>query len=187
MSPASADSGAPRLAAFLRGINLGGRRVTNEELRAPFESLGLEDVATYRASGNVVFTDPGGERRAIERAIEEALASGMGFDADAFVRGLEDLRRLVDREALADAREEGFRPHVVFLRREPGAEALTALGELESPDDRFLVFGPEVVWLRRGRLSDSAIRTRHLEAALGGAGNTMRNLNTVERIVDKFG
>jgi len=118
----SGRSGVSRLAAFLRGINLGGRRVTNDRLREPFEALGLEGVATYRASGNVIFDDPG-----------------------------------------------------------------IAAAELESEDDRFLALGTELVWLRRGRLSDSPIETRHLEAALGGPDHTMRTLGTVERIVDKFG
>jgi uncharacterized protein (DUF1697 family) len=43
-----------RYVAFLRGINLGGRRIKNEELRRHFEEIGLEEVATFRASGNVI-------------------------------------------------------------------------------------------------------------------------------------
>jgi uncharacterized protein (DUF1697 family) len=42
-----------RYVAFLRGINLGGRRIANDELRSHFEALGCEDVATFRASGNL--------------------------------------------------------------------------------------------------------------------------------------
>ena len=44
-----------RYVAFLRGMNLGNRRIKNHELRAEFERLGFEEVATFRASGNVVF------------------------------------------------------------------------------------------------------------------------------------
>ena len=52
-----------RYVAFLRGMNLGkNRRIKNPELLAEFERLGFEDVATFRASGNVVFgADGGGE------------------------------------------------------------------------------------------------------------------------------
>ena len=42
----------PRYAAFLRGINVGGHRVKNTELRALFEAMGFADVHTFRASGN---------------------------------------------------------------------------------------------------------------------------------------
>lgn len=43
-------------AAFLRAVNVGGRRVTNDELRALVEEAGVGDVATYRASGNLLLT-----------------------------------------------------------------------------------------------------------------------------------
>ena len=44
-----------RYVAFLRGMNIGGRRIKNEELRREFEELGLSDVSCFRASGNVIF------------------------------------------------------------------------------------------------------------------------------------
>ena len=33
-----------RYVAFLRGMNLGGRRIKNDELRGAFEALGFADV-----------------------------------------------------------------------------------------------------------------------------------------------
>lgn len=38
-----------RHVAFLRAINAGGHRLTNDELRPPFEGLGFSDVAIGRA------------------------------------------------------------------------------------------------------------------------------------------
>ncbi|MFL5883783.1 MAG: DUF1697 domain-containing protein, partial [Thermoleophilaceae bacterium] len=44
-----------RYVAFLRGINLGkNRRVRKEALCAAFEDAGMEEVSTFRASGNVI-------------------------------------------------------------------------------------------------------------------------------------
>ena len=48
-----------RYAAFLRGMNVGGHRLTNEQLRAHFHTLGFAEVETFRASGNVVFAHEG--------------------------------------------------------------------------------------------------------------------------------
>lgn len=45
-----------RLVAFLRGINLGDRRVTNDELRSHFEDPGLEGVSPVPAEVNVYVT-----------------------------------------------------------------------------------------------------------------------------------
>ncbi len=42
-------------AAFLGGINVGGHRVKNDELRLRFEGMGFQEVRTFRASGNVIF------------------------------------------------------------------------------------------------------------------------------------
>jgi len=39
----------PTHAAFLKGMNLGNRRLTNEELRGHFEAIGMSDVATRGA------------------------------------------------------------------------------------------------------------------------------------------
>jgi uncharacterized protein (DUF1697 family) len=39
-----------RFVAFLRGMNLGGRRIKNEELRRHFEEMGFEEVSTFRPS-----------------------------------------------------------------------------------------------------------------------------------------
>jgi len=45
-----------RYIAFLRGINLGKRRLLMSQLKALFEELGFDDVETFIASGNVVFS-----------------------------------------------------------------------------------------------------------------------------------
>jgi uncharacterized protein (DUF1697 family) len=120
----------PRYAAFLRGINLGGRRLKMDESRRHFEAVDVENVSTFIASGKVVFD---------------------------------------------------------YARFDTAHLELEALRALEGDDDRFQVFGREVVWFRRGRLTDALISTRQIEGALGGAENTMRDLNTVERMVAKFG
>lgn len=176
-----------RIVAFLRGINLGNRRIKMDRLREHFEELGLEEVATFLASGNVVFDHPGTDLPPLEQEIEDHLADALGFSVTTFVRPLAALERLVEREEIAAARSDGFNPHLIFLRDEAGGRIREELSALETEDDRFQVVGREVCWFRRGRLSDGAISPRDIETALGGSENTMRNLNTVQRIVSKFG
>lgn len=178
-----------RLVAFLRGINLGGRRVKMAELRGHLEALGLEGVATFLASGNVVFDAPedgGRDLAAVEEAIEAHLEEALGYDVGTLVRPLRDLGRIPRLDVVVDAIEEGFTPHVIFVRGAVEPEMVAGLRRLEDDDDRFHALEREVVWLRRGRMSDAPFSTRELEAALGGVANTMRNLNTVRRIVDRF-
>lgn len=176
-----------RVAIFLRGINLGRRRLTKDELMRPFEDAGFAGVDTFIASGNVVIDDPDLDPGELEARVEGAVAKSFGFEADAFARTLEELRELVEREQISNAEADGFTPHAIFLKHAPGGEVGSALRELEGDDDRFPVLGREVVWLRRGRLTDSTIQTRHLEKALGGAPNTMRKVTTLRRMVAKYG
>ena len=69
-----------RFIAFLRAINVGGgRTVKMQSLRQVFDSLGFSKVATFIASGNVVFETTTKETKAFERTIEKALKTGFIF------------------------------------------------------------------------------------------------------------
>ena len=48
----------PRHIAFLSAINVGGHTVKMDLLCRLFEELGLKDVETFIASGNVIFRSP---------------------------------------------------------------------------------------------------------------------------------
>lgn len=177
----------PGYAAFLRGINLGRRRVTNDRLAEAFEGPGVSNVATFLASGNVIFDAGPDGLEDLRPAVEQRLASDLGFKVEIFIRPLERLAELAETPPPTAAAGNAFNLHVIFLRGAADKEVERALRELETDDDVFEVHGGEVLWHRRGRMSDSAIRTTDLERALGGTGNTMRNMNTVRRIVAKFG
>jgi uncharacterized protein (DUF1697 family) len=44
-----------RVVAFLRGINVGGRRIHGAGMVGLAEQAGFSDAASYQASGNLVF------------------------------------------------------------------------------------------------------------------------------------
>jgi uncharacterized protein (DUF1697 family) len=175
-----------RWAAFLRGINLGSRRLTMEELRGHVEALGFEDVATFIASGNVVFDAPG-RPDTLERRLEDHLSRVLDFPCETFVRSLTRLAEVTAEPDIDARKADGFNPHVLFLKGALGTEGRKELQALEGHDDAFLVLEREVLWFRRGRLSDSTITDRHLGRALGARDYTARNLNTVQRMLAKFG
>ena len=66
--------------AFLRAVNIGGRFVTMERLRALFAGLGFENVRSYIQSGNVFFETGESKREAIARKIEAHIARELGFE-----------------------------------------------------------------------------------------------------------
>jgi uncharacterized protein (DUF1697 family) len=86
-----------RYVAFLRGINVGGRKpLRMADLRKAFEDLGFADVRTVQTSGNVVF-EAGGEEDfgAVAALIETELERMLNAPICAIVRPLADLERLV--------------------------------------------------------------------------------------------
>src|ERR1700744_4646979 len=92
-----------RYVAFLRGMNLGNRRIKNPELVAHFEAMGLEDVATFRASGNVVFADSaagsGAEWEAkLRQGGEGELAERLAYPVAVFRRSAEEVAAIASRE-----------------------------------------------------------------------------------------
>src|SRR4051812_24299310 len=86
----------PLHVAFLRGMNLGGRRITNADLGAAFEDLGFEDVTTYRASGNVIFSASGQSEGELIAEIEEGLEESLGYEVPTFVRSEGEVRAIAD-------------------------------------------------------------------------------------------
>lgn len=87
-----------RYVVFLRGMNLGGRRITNDELRAHFEALGCEDVGTFRASGNVVF-EKDGRAADLTAQLEDGLAEALGYEVPVFLRSAKELLAIAAFEA----------------------------------------------------------------------------------------
>lgn len=90
-------------------------------LRAAFEALGFADVASFGASGNLLFTDPSRDRAALERRIAARLGT------PAFVRTAPQLRRIL---AHPEARRPGA--NVMLLARTPTPDRRAAL-EAKGP------------------------------------------------------
>src|ERR1041384_635928 len=76
----------PRVIAFLRAINVGGHTVSMERLRREFEAVGLKDVETFIASGNVIFTTRATDLAALEKKIEALRHASLGYEVTTFLR-----------------------------------------------------------------------------------------------------
>lgn len=166
--------------AFLRGINVGGRRVTSEQLCAPFEALGLQEVATFLASGNVIFATT--DTEGLEARIESALQAALGFPVDTFVRTAAEIAQIADLApfpAEVVAATDG-KLQVTFLRDQPEPAAIAEVMAHASAEDRLAVIGREWYWLPRAGISTSSLDVRAVERALGSG--TTRTVNTVARL-----
>ena len=174
-----------RHVAFLRGVNLGkSRRVTSEQLRGALEGLGFDGVATFRASGNVVFDtddDPGG----LGERVEASLAQSLGFEVVVFMRSAREVAAIAAHgpfEPKAVAASAG-RLQVALLPGKPAAAARGKALAMADADDRLATRGRELYWLPRGGISESELDLKALESLLGPW--TMRTMGTIEQIAAK--
>lgn len=175
-----------RFVAFLRGMNLGGRRIKNEELSGAFEELGLAEVACFRASGNVVFVAEENDEAKLADRIEVGLGEALGYEVPVYLRGEDELRGAAEHEPFELAALEASRGklQVAFLRATPKASDRRQALELSTGDDRLEVDGRQLYWLPRGGLSESDLDLNAIAAALGPI--TIRTRGTVEQIVAKY-
>jgi len=174
-----------RYVAFLRGMNLGGRRIKNDELRRELEALGFAEVSCFRASGNVIFAAEDGEEAKLTTRIEAGLGEALGYEVPVFLRGAAELRAVAAREPF-DARalsSSKGKLQVAFLLATPKAAARGQALALATEDDRLALDGRELYWLPRGGMSESELDLKALAAALGPT--TIRTMGTVEQIVAK--
>lgn len=176
-----------RYVAFLRGMNLGGRRIKNEELRRHFEEMELEEVATFRASGNVVFTAPKREAEGrLASRVEAELDERLGYDVPVFLRSAEEIAAIAARQPFdpkAVERSKG-KLQVSLLKKKPSAAAKKKVLAMASDEDLLALEGRELYWLPSGGLLESDLDLKALAKLLGV--DTRRTMGTIEQIAAKY-
>jgi uncharacterized protein (DUF1697 family) len=169
--------------AFLRAINVGGHTVKMDRLREIFESLKLENVETFIASGNVIF-DGDHAQPALEKKIAAALHDALGYEVETFLRTIAAVKAIVDYKPFVGAKAED-KLYVGFLHALPAESVQQKLLAFNTNDEQFHFHGRELYWLMRHNFSDSKFAGPQLEKLLG-VPLTMRNITTVRKLAAKY-
>jgi len=168
-------------AAFLRGVNVGGKRkIPMSDLRRICVGVTSDpDVRTYIASGNVMFTADG-DAGTWATTIAAAIMDAFGFDVSVLVLDGQTLRAaLAGCPYPADA---GKAVHGYFCFDDPQIDD-ALIAALKTPTEDVTAQG-RVVWLYA---PDGIARSKlaaKMEKAIGGTGATARNMNTVCKMVE---
>jgi uncharacterized protein (DUF1697 family) len=177
----------PEYAAFLRGMNVGGRRISNDELRAHFQELGCDEVRTFRASGNVVFATAGkGSEQELSARIESGLAAALGYEVAVFLRDASEIRTIAAHRPFADPLIEASKGklQVMMLTARPAARARKEVLALASDEDRLAFGDRELFWLPSGGILESALDFKSIGTLLGST--TTRTKGTVDQLAAKY-
>lgn len=171
-----------RWVAFLRGINVGGRRITGDRLASAFTSLGFTDVSTFLASGNVLFVgadpEPG--------TIEEMLNQDLGYPVPVVLRSGLDVQALASANRFSEGELAATerRVQVMLLRDAFGPDVLGAAIEGVPGPDLLRAEGRDLFWLPRTGVSGSDLDIAALERRLGTI--TVRAHNTLVRLASRL-
>jgi uncharacterized protein (DUF1697 family) len=169
--------------AFLRGINVGGKAlIPMAELRECIAELGHSDVATYIASGNVLFSSPR-KPAELEAPLERAIEKRFGLAVRVFVRTAAQVR----------ATAEAIPPHwhdrsvwsgnVVFVARAIDRPSLVREFAPRDGIEELLRVPGALLWAARREAQTRSAMVRLTRHPLYGQ-LTVRNKNTVVKLAE---
>jgi uncharacterized protein (DUF1697 family) len=169
--------------ALLRGINVGGNNVIKmSDLKAAFEALDLSAVATYIASGNVLFETGEKDAAALTRRIETALSARFGYDSKIVLRSRAQMKAVVAGAPRGFGSRPALRRYDAIFLKEPltAREALESITIAEGVDEAHA--GKGVLYF--SRLIAQAARSRLGRVVMLPVYKrmTIRNWNTTTKL-----
>lgn len=173
-----------RYVALLRGINVGGNNLIKmAALKACFEKQGFGEVATYIASGNVLFSASASGAAKLALGIEAALAAAFNYRASVVLRSEKELRVIIARAPAGFGTEpQEYRYDVIFLKA-----PLTAAAAIEDiptrPDVDEAHVGPGVLYFSRLIARATSSRLGKIVAMPMYKNMTIRNWNTTTKLL----
>jgi len=157
-----------------------------QSLRRVFESLGFCRVATFIATGNVIFETTTKRTKTLEREIEKALQTALGYEVRTFVRGETELTKIANYHPFPQSKlDASWHLNIIFLADNLTTNLRRDVKALRTNTDVFEVRGREIYWLRRRKQNTALFSTVPLEKILGRT-FTVRGADTIKRIVSKW-
>jgi uncharacterized protein (DUF1697 family) len=160
--------------AFLRAVNVGGTgKLPMADLKAMCLDAGFTDVATYIASGNVVFRSKAAAAR-VKATLEQRVADYAGKPVGVVIRTADELAAVLKANPFPKAAPN--RTVAIFLDTPPPKDALKhAVGQKNEE----MALGAREIFVHYGDgMGTSKLR---IPAAKPG---TARNINTIAKLCE---
>ena len=180
------DHAVPRHVAFLRAINVGGRRASSKQLTAALERGGYANVTAFRASGNLIFDADRESATTLAQRVDEALTKDLGFEVRSFLRSAAQVRAIAAFEPFAPnvlAKSHG-KLQVALLAKPLPRRTRHEVLALATDADPLAISGRELYWLPSGPTMQTDLDLRLLDTMVGE--NTRRTKSMIQEIAAKF-
>lgn len=171
--------------AFLRGINLGKRQAKSDDLKKIFSDLGLENVQTVIASGNVIFSNKSTDEAKLTTKIEKALKDSLGYDVTVFLRSESELEDILDKDNPFRYADKGT-TYISFLNGTPSKESIREIESRTNDNEIFKFYGREMYMLFHVLMSESIFFKKNDYEKVLGLLATNRKITTPIKILAKM-
>lgn len=172
--------------SMLRGINVSGqKKILMPELKALYEELGFEKVATYIQSGNVIFETAINEPViTLTSLIEKAILEKFGFYVPVIIRTTDEMRAVIKSNPFI--KESGpvtEKLYITFLDKEPSLGALDNINPFNFLPDKFKFNNREIYLDCASGYGTTKLSNTFFENKLKVKATT-RNWNTVNKLLE---
>ena len=170
--------------AFLRGINVGGRRkILMADLKVLYQNLGYSNIVTYIQSGNVLFdSDTKESPKEMCEKITQAIKAQYDFDVPVIIRSVEEIEYILENNPFM-TEEEGIinKLHLTFLSAIPAPENVEIAKSFDFSPDVFEIIGNNVFIYVGGSYHKTKLSNQFFEKKLKVRA-TNRNWKTVRKL-----
>jgi uncharacterized protein (DUF1697 family) len=171
-----------RYVALVRGINVGGKTLIKmADLRTCAEELGLDEVSTYIASGNVIFESTERSAAKLETMIEGAIEEQFELPVKVVVLDRTAYARIVKAIPKSWAVDEKLRANVAFVRRGTDAKEVVRALQPDPGVEEVKAIDGAILWATKRDVINRSV----MRKLIGGAAYkelTVRNLNTTLKL-----
>lgn len=177
-----------RYIALLGGINVGGHRVKMTDLRVLFEQLGFANVATFIASGNVIFESAASDTTVLQTQIEHQLKQALGYHVPTFLRTSEELAAIASYQPfpMVEPTSDLHTLSIMFLAEVLPDDVQHKFLAFRTPIDEFHIHHREIYWLCRKKITESLVNWSLLGKTIAMPPVTVRNVTTIRKLAAKY-
>ena len=170
--------------AFLRGVNVNGTAMKMAEVCDVFKKAGMKDVSSVLATGNILFeSDEAPEN--LKQKLEKSLSEHFHYEAFLFLKTDEEVKGILENSPF----EKDENLHIYSFICNSGDENLLMQEFLKTnhqeEEEAKLINGNFYWKIPKGNTLDSEfgkiLGKKSFKNIL-----TSRNINTIEKIVNKF-
>jgi uncharacterized protein (DUF1697 family) len=143
-------------------------------------------VATFRASGNIIFNDERKDQPAgVIARIELGLSRSLGYEVPVFLRTATEVEAIAAHEPFPAklVKASAGKLQVLLLLKKPTAAVRRRTLALATDRDTLAIHGRELYWLPSGGIMESALDLKAVDALIGPT--TTRTKGTIDQVAAK--